>query len=101
MLLINIIDNQNRFNGIKFDPLRSGEQEDSHTISYLYARQQLKTIGEHMGLDCDQATYNAYLARNKPQLNYNPRLTTPLRLDTKPYDRLKDPMVKTYVPFKH
>jgi hypothetical protein len=99
MKLLNIIDNAQRFNGFKIDLTRDGsakadnEQVNSHTISYLYARDQLKACGEVMGFD-DALMFEAYNKRHNP-IAYNARLTDPLRLDDKKPSHLMD---KSYVP---
>ncbi len=40
MIVLNVIDDQKRFVGLKFDLTRDGSQEDSDTFSYLYLREQ-------------------------------------------------------------
>ena len=50
MKIYNILDEQDRFMGIKVTDER-GEQENSHTYSYLYARELYKEMGEVMGLE--------------------------------------------------
>ena len=49
MTFYNIIDEQGRFCGLKYDNKKI-TQTDSHTISYLGARKMLSEI-EEMGLD--------------------------------------------------
>ena len=50
MKIYNIIDEQNRYCGFKVTT-EIGMQVDSHTYSYLFAREQYKEIGEVMGLE--------------------------------------------------
>jgi len=52
MKIYNIIDEQNRFLGFK-STTEEGIQEDSHTYSYLYCREQYKEVGMVMGLEED------------------------------------------------
>lgn len=49
-MIYNIIDEKGRFIGLKFDN-KKGMQEDSHTYSYLSAREICRQLGEIMGLD--------------------------------------------------
>lgn len=50
MKIYNTIDELKRF--VEFNAtLEYGTQQDTHTISYLYAREELKKLGEVMGLE--------------------------------------------------
>ena len=51
MYVLNILDESNRFVKVKyFNNNRTG-QDNSHTYSYLYSRQEYKKMGDIMGLE--------------------------------------------------
>lgn len=51
MIYINRIDEKNRFLGFNAYISNYKRQDDSHTYSYLFAREQLKEAGIVMGLE--------------------------------------------------
>lgn len=51
MKLYNIIDEKGRFCGYKAIANEYGKQVDTHGCSYLFARNELKSIGMKMGLE--------------------------------------------------
>jgi hypothetical protein len=50
MKVYNVIDDQGRFVGLKFDQKKYG-QVDTHTYSYLYSRNLFKELGKTLGLE--------------------------------------------------
>jgi len=53
MRFINIIDEKGRFVGLKVFPDEPAGQQDSHAYSYLFAREQYKSMGDVMGLESE------------------------------------------------
>ena len=51
MQIINVLDEQDRFIGIKATLSEKPEQEDSHSQSYLYTRELYKEMGYKLGFD--------------------------------------------------
>lgn len=57
MEFVNVLDERNRFLGLKTYDTHKVHQVNSHTCSYLSARKTYQELGQTMGLDTDLALY--------------------------------------------
>ena len=58
MKFYNVMDDQNRFCGLKIEITEKSGQYDTHGFSYLYMRNMYKEMDDKMGLDYETKQKN-------------------------------------------